>query len=131
MIRWHQRLNSFSQALDKLEEALNQTDWKELEKDGVIQRFEFTFELAWKTLQDYFEKQGYKDVKGPSKVVQQAFADGFLSNEENWVKLLSDRNLMTHTYDREASDKVFENIKECYFQLLCDLFHKLEQEKNK
>lgn len=129
--RWKKRLNSFSKALERLEESLNQKDWQDLEKDGVIKRFEFTFELAWKTLQDFFESQGYKNIKGPKKVIQQAFEDGYIIDDQSWVDLLSDRNLMAHTYDKTHSDQVFEKIQNIYFQSLCDLFHILEKESKK
>lgn len=129
--RWRQRFERFSQALERLEEALDQSEWKDLEKDGVIQRFEFTFELAWKTLQDFFENQGYKDVKGPKNSIQQAFQDKIIVNGEAWMDLLNDRNLMTHTYSRQVSDEVFHHIQQRYFQLLCDLYHRLKTEKDK
>ena len=108
--RWKQRLSDFEKALAKLEEALTGKSFKELEKDGVIQRFEFTVELAWKTMQDYLEDQGREIIGGPKKVIKQAFSDGIIKNGDAWIQMLEDRNLMSHLYDRKTSDKIFENI---------------------
>ena len=73
MERWKERLKSYSKALFQLESALQQKQFSVLEKDGVIKRFEFTFELAWKTLQDKLYDQGYLSTKGPKQVIKQDF----------------------------------------------------------
>ncbi|MBU0507152.1 MAG: nucleotidyltransferase substrate binding protein [bacterium] len=126
-VRWKQRFESFGQALERLEEALEQEAWKELEQDGVIKRFEFTFELAWKTLQDFYEFEGLLNIHGPKQVLKQAFHDGLIADGEGWIEILKDRNLMAHTYDAEASQSLFEKIRNKYFQALCDLYKVLEK----
>lgn len=78
--RWKQRLLDFGKALKKLEDGLKQKKFDELEKDGVIQRFEFTFELGWKTMKDYLEYAGHADVVSPKRVLRQAFVDGLIGN---------------------------------------------------
>jgi nucleotidyltransferase substrate binding protein (TIGR01987 family) len=125
--RCMERFDSFSKALDRLEEAFEQDGHDELQKDGVIQRFEFTFELAWKTLQDYFEAEGYTDVKGPRTVIRQAFQDHVIKDPEIWMSILEDRNRMTHTYDGNASDDVFEHIRDSYLAELGELYHALKE----
>jgi hypothetical protein len=75
-IRWEQRLSNFRKALAKLEEGIHTLKTEplsELEKEGLIQRFEYTYELAWKTLQDLFKFKGYQDIAGPNPTLQQAF----------------------------------------------------------
>lgn len=126
-IRWQQRLNNFKQALDSLTEALEQETFNDLEKNGVIQRFEFTYEMAWQTLQDYLAVQGYH-VKGPKPVIRQAFEDGYIRNWRGWNDLHEDRQKTVHTYDKAKSDAIFQAVKDVYWGLLSDLYRFLAKE---
>lgn len=78
--------------------------------DATIQRFEFTFELAWKFLKEYFLDQGIV-VEYPKEVIKKAFAVGLIDNEELWIKMLFDRNMTSHTYDEKLADEIYERIK--------------------
>ncbi len=78
--RWKERFENFCKALHQLEVALQQKEFSVLEKDGVIQRFEFTVELAWKTIQDILNTRGYIDIKGPKPVIKLAFHDGIITD---------------------------------------------------
>lgn len=127
-IRWKQRFENYSKALSQLQSALQQKKFSVLEKDGVIKRFEFTFELAWKTLQDILQHRGYHDIKGPKPVIKQAFQDGILSDGQAWIDMLNDRNNSTHLYDENEARKIFDNIQIKYFGLLNEL--KIFLEKN-
>ena len=126
--RWQQRLKDFREVRNRLQEALLRNEFDELEKDGVIQRFEFTFELAWKTLKDYLEDQGVADAVSPKKVLQKAFQENILLDGQLWMEMLEDRNKLSHIYRREMSEDVFTNIKEKYGQALGDLVLALEKE---
>ena len=126
--RWQERLEDFQKAVSRLEEALAQEEYSELERDGVIQRFEFTFELAWKTLKDYLDDQGFKDVLSPKKAVKQAYANDLLANGDIWVEMLEDRNRMAHLYDQKTSLAIFKNIKDKYAGALYDLAEKLAKD---
>jgi nucleotidyltransferase substrate binding protein (TIGR01987 family) len=99
-----------------------------LEKDGVIKRFEFTFELAWKTLQDKLYDQGYLSTKGPKPVIKQAFNNGIITDGQAWIDMLIDRNNPTHLYDESAAVSIFDRIQITYFALLQELKSKLENE---
>ena len=81
--RWKERFKSYSKALSQLESALQQKRFSVLEKDGVIKRFEFTFELAWKTLQDKLYDEGYLTTKGPKPVIKQAFSNGMITDGQD------------------------------------------------
>jgi nucleotidyltransferase substrate binding protein (TIGR01987 family) len=86
----------------------------ELEKDGAVLRFEFTFELAWKTLHDYLaQESGYADVKGSRVIIKQAIQDGLLVDGHTWSQMLTDRNELTPSYDKEKSRSVLTSIT-CY-----------------
>ncbi len=84
--RWLQRFANFNKALAKLTEVFDDRgdDLSELEQEGMIQRFEYTFELAWKTLQDLLRYKGYLDIAGPNPVLEQALKDGYLTDAEGW-----------------------------------------------
>jgi nucleotidyltransferase substrate binding protein (TIGR01987 family) len=128
MDRWKERLKSYSKALLQLESALQQKQFSVLEKDGVIKRFEFTFELAWKTLQDKLYDQGYLSTKGPKPVIKQAFNNGIITDGQAWIDMLIDRNNPTHLYDESAAVSIFDRIQITYFALLQELKSKLENE---
>ncbi len=116
-IRWKQRLENFERAILLLKEALETRPGglSDLEKEGVVQRFEYTFELAWKTLKDYLVYSGFVfDQITPRRVVKQAFAARIIKDGQLWIEMLEQRNLMSHVYDRETFDAVFRNIAQRY-----------------
>ncbi len=116
--RWQERFENFSKALLQLEDALKQKEFSLLEKDGVIKRFEFTMELAWKTIQDILNSRGYSEIKGPKSVIKQAFRDGIINDGQEWINMLEDRNKASHLYDESLALKIFDNIQLHYFDLL-------------
>ena len=126
--RWQQRLEDFERALIRLEEPLNRENLDELAKDGVIQRFEFTFELAWKTLKDYLEEQGVADAVSPKKVLIKSHQENLFKDDALWLQMLEDRNSLSHLYKQEMSEKIFKNIKDSYAQALRDLVFALKKE---
>ena len=114
-IRWRQRFINFDKAFVQLNEACqNQEHLDDLAKEGLIQRFEYTFELAWKTLKDYLEAEGETD-QTPRAVLKKSFQIGVLSNGEIWMDMLAKRNLMAHTYNEETFQEVFNLIIHHYF----------------
>jgi nucleotidyltransferase substrate binding protein (TIGR01987 family) len=129
-LRWEQRFENLESAFGLLEEALTDgtQDLSDLEKEGVIQRFEYTFELAWKTLKDYLEFSGIvMEQVTPRAVIKQAFAAKIISDGEMWITMLEQRNLMSHTYNQEIFEKVIEQIEDGYFfalQQLMQFFRK-------
>lgn len=119
-------MDNFRKALNQLEKGVKQDHYSELEVEGLIQRFEYTFELAWKTLQDYFDYLGYEGVKGPKGVLEKAYEDELIRNGEKWVEMLDDRRLSTHTYNEEQAKSIFDAIREDYYPLLKQLHQTLE-----
>ena len=121
--RWQERHEFYQKALTQLSSGLAlYPNLNELEKDGAIQRFEFTFELAWKTLQDYLAQQaGYTDVKGPRPVLKQAVQDGLLIDGYTWIQMLDRRNALTHVYDEAESREILEVVSTTYLPLLMEL----------
>ena len=105
-------LNKLKNATQKLKEGIEQAK-DELDKDGVIQRFEFTFELLWKALKIYLEYQGIL-VKTPRDSFVEAFRIDLISDEKIFLDMLEDRNNTSHIYDKETSEKIFNRIKKNY-----------------
>ena len=123
-VRWKQRFSNFEKAMGLLGSGLAQPRLSKLEKEGVIQRFEYTFELAWKTLQDHLRHGGIESGL-PRDVIKQAFAGGLIKDGQTWIEMLESRNLMSHTYDEASFEKAFERIREQYFTALKQVFELL------
>jgi nucleotidyltransferase substrate binding protein (TIGR01987 family) len=130
-IRWQQRLANFERALRLLREAMaNGPDaLNQLEKEGVIQRFEYCFELAWKTLKDYMEANGIVfDVVMPRQVIKDAFAAKVLNEGATWIAMLDHRNLLSHTYNPVVFEQAVEAIHQRYLPQLEQLHTFLQRE---
>ncbi len=127
-IRWHQRFINFNKAFNQLERFIGEVELNEMEKQGLIKAFEYTYELSWKTLQDLLKEKGYNNILGPKPVIEQSFQDGYISNGKGWMQMHKSRNLTSHTYDEETAEEIIENIRNIYFNLLQELQIKLEKE---
>lgn len=128
-IRWIQRFGSYRKALFQLNKFIEKGELNELEEQGLIKAFEYTYELAWKTLQDFLRDKGYADIAGPKPVIEQAFQDGYIDGFA-WVRMHKSRNLTSHIYNAEIADEIAIAIKNEYVNLLNDLEHRLDEEKN-
>ena len=124
-IRWKLRFNSFSKAFVQLEKAVQQKTLSEMEQEALIHRFEYTLELAWKTLQDYLDELGFIDAKGPKPVIKQAFQNNIIADGNIWIDMLDARNLTTHSYDAETSNKVTSKIINDYYFAIRELKNRL------
>ena len=120
-IRWIQRFSNFERAFLLLQDSLKTEPLSILERAGLIQFFEMTFELAWKLLKDYEETEGFI-VKTPREAIKQAFQSGLISNGHDWIDALQDRNLTAHTYNEETAIAVETKIRNKYFQLLEEVY---------
>ncbi len=125
--RFKQRLQNFEKAFLQLQKAVNRiNDLDDLSKDGLVQRFEYSFELAWKTLKDYLEAEG-EAAASPRSTIKMAFKNNLLDNGELWITMLDNRNLMAHTYNEVYFREVVENIVNQYFEQIEKLYHKLKE----
>lgn len=123
-IRWKQRFSNLVQANGLLEEALQRgsSSLNQLEKEGLTQRFEFTFELAWKTLKDYLEESGIQlTIATPREVIRVACAANILADGMKWLEMLEHRNLLSHTYDVKRFDEAVHAIESEYSSLIRDV----------
>ena len=126
-IRYLQRFENYKKALSLLEVACKNSPISLLEQDGIIQRFEYTFELAWKVLQDLFLYRGYEWISGPRLVIEQAFHDGIITDGDLWFDMLRSRNETAHTYDEKVVGRILEKISKDYYRELQRFFEIIEK----
>jgi len=125
-IRWKQRFNSFRKAFVQLANAVQiakNRDLSDLEKQGLIQAFEFTHELAWKTLKDFLEASGESGIYGSKDATRKAYAAGLIDVGEIWMDMIQNRNRSSHTYNEAIANSIVEIILAEYF----DAFAKFEK----
>ena len=130
-VRWHYRFRNFSRAYTLLREAMERkvAELNELEREGAIQRFEYTFELAWLTLKDRLEYAGVTLSEiTPRNVIREAFAAKLIADADAWMDMLVDRNLMSHTHDFARFEAVIENTRSRYLAVLDNLYQRLSLE---
>jgi len=127
-IRWKQRFTNFDKAFTLYSEGVTSAGTlNRLEKEGLIQRFEYTFELSWKTMKDYLESKGVS-VDYPRDVLKEAFAHELIADGEVWMTMLDHRNLMSHTYDEDRFNEVLSYVVGKNFTVLNALHSKLKSE---
>jgi nucleotidyltransferase substrate binding protein (TIGR01987 family) len=131
-IRWKQRFENFEKALLLLQESLEAKpvrEYSKLEQEGIVQRFEYTFELGWKTMKDRLFYEGY-DENTPRSVIRRAFEANYISEDdaELWLDSLDKRNLLSHTYHEAVAMLALEKIEKEYSQMLSRLYHRLQPE---
>lgn len=130
-IRWLQRFSNLLKAFNKLEEAVQLTVTSDLEKEGMIQRFEYTYELAWNTLKDYLQHQGFEEVNSPRTAITQAFAIDLIADGTRWLEMLKSRNQTAHTYNRQTAEEIAGAISTVYYPLFQQLIERLTREAAK
>lgn len=119
--RWLQRLNNYSQALGRLSEAVElagQRALSPLEQQGLIQAFEFTHELAWNVMKDYFYWQGNAAINGSRDATREAYAKGLLEDGEGWMAMIKSRNQSSHTYNQSVAEAIVNAVIGHYHGLL-------------
>lgn len=107
------KLRNYQDVLQRLKEAIaefTQVNSSDVVRDGLIQRFEFTYELAWKTTRDYLIDQGIVDKNSPKSVLREAFAQQLIKDELVWLEMIDDRNKTTHLYSQEEAVRIANNI---------------------
>ena len=142
-IRWEQRFSNYKDALKKFNEAVDyitgyrakrETDndnkgevFEEILKEGLIQRFEYTYELAWNVMKDYALYQGNTAISGSRDAIRYAFSSNLVSNGEMWMNMIKSRIKTTHLYDEKTIEEVFEKIIKDYHPLFLDFKRVMEQ----
>jgi nucleotidyltransferase substrate binding protein (TIGR01987 family) len=127
-IRWKQRFQNLEKSLNFLELAMKIENPDIIQKAGLIQFFEISFELSWNVMKDYLEDQGFFELRSPRDTIKKAFEIGLITNGHTWMQALQNRNLTTHTYDEKMAEKVVHEIEYVYYPLLHEIYIKLKSE---
>lgn len=120
------KYEDYKNALKRLMEALNFKEVNDIIIDGIIQRFEFTFELSWKLMKEFLEHEGI-EANSPRSTIREAFKIGLIDNGDKWISMLTDRNKTSHIYDEEESRAIYDNIREIYVEEFIKLLKKFDE----
>ena len=121
-IRWIQRFSNYKKALSQLRKFIDKGELNELEEQGLIQSFEYTYELAWNVIKDYYQHQGVSNIQGSRDAFRIAFNRELLSDGDVWMKMIESRIQTSHTYHEEIAAEIAEAIVAKYF----DAFEELQ-----
>jgi len=133
-VRWLQRFSNFRKAFNQLDSAVQLSEERELsdlEKQGLIQAFEYTYELSWNMIRDYFRWQGNTGITGSRDAIREAFANGLIEDGDGWMRMLKDRNRTSHTYNEETAQEILKNILQLYHPLFGALQTRMADEAKK
>lgn len=134
-VRWYQRLSNFNLALNELSEAIALNDERplsKLEEQGLIQAFEYNYELAWNVIKDFYEAQAEVGIQGSRDAIRMAFKRGLIENGSLWMEMIKSRVLTSHTYNRDTATKISTQIINEYygaFVLLNKTLNKIQVEE--
>lgn len=126
-IRWKQRFSNYQKAFSQLSKFIEKGDLNELEEQGLIQAFEFTHELAWNVLKDYFVYQGNTFISGSRDAVREAFKAGLIAEGETWMEMIKSRNMSSHTYHEEVAREIRNKILNAYYPAFTEFEKKFNQ----
>ena len=124
--RWKQRFQNFEKAFLFFEKAANKDTYTPIEVSGLVQAFEFTFELAWKTIKDYLYEQGI-ETTFPRAALKEAFNTQIINDGHTWIEMLEKRNELSHTYNEEVANNAVEIIKNKYYPAVLQVYQYLKE----
>jgi nucleotidyltransferase substrate binding protein (TIGR01987 family) len=142
-IRWEQRFSNYIKAVGKLsqsvkyiqknfntEESLEDEILDEMIKEGLIQRFEYTHELAWNVMKDYAEYQGNSNIGGSRDASREAFKLKLVTNGHIWMDMITSRNKTSHTYNEETANEIYNKILKEYYPAFIEFKDTMEEKKS-
>ncbi len=145
-VRWIQRFSNFVKAFDKLKEGIQkiESDYKmnkagqidedafldDIIKEGIIQRFEYTHELAWKVIKDFLSDVGNVKIYGSKDATKEAFSAGLITDGAVWMDMITARNMTSHTYNEDTANDIFEKILVYFYPVLKDFRNQMEVKRS-
>jgi nucleotidyltransferase substrate binding protein (TIGR01987 family) len=126
-IRWKQRFENYLKALGQLHKFIAKDNLNELEEQGLIQAFEFTHELAWNVMKDYFEYQGNTSITGSRDATREAFQKGLIQDGAQWMEMIKSRNQSTQTYNESTAHDIRDRILNQYYDLFVTFKDKMKE----
>ena len=130
-IRWMQRFENFCKALHQLSKFINKGHLSELEEQGLIQAFEYTYELAWNTIKDFYEHQGETGIQGSRDAIRLAFRRKLIAHGDVWMRMIQSRALTSHTYNEDTAQEISAAIFREYYPQFVQLKQTLDSLKAK
>ncbi len=125
-VRWKLRFSNYTKAFNQLAEFIEKGELNKFEEQGLIQAFEYTFELAWLVMKDYFEYQGEQAIIGSRDAFRLAYKRELISDGELWMDMIASRIKSSHTYHEETAGEIAGKIKEEYFDLFSQFYDKMK-----
>ncbi len=129
-IRWKQRFSNYQKALRQLQKFIDKGELSELEEQGLIKSFEYTYELAWNTLKDFLEFQGHSDIFGSRDAIRKAFQLGIIEDGEVWMDMIKSRNRTSHTYNEDTAREISRAVISVYYNAFRKMNDRLDIFKN-
>ena len=128
-IRWKQRYQNYLKAFGQLSEALSKYDEtaEALIKEGILQRFEFTHELAWQVMKDYLEYEGHQGITGSRSASRLGFSLGLVTDGQVWMDMIESRNRIVHTYDERVLEQEFTKVQKKYAPAFGQFAQKMQE----
>ncbi|MEY2977472.1 MAG: hypothetical protein RLZZ435_1611 [Cyanobacteriota bacterium] len=126
-VRWQQRFQNYQKALNQLRKFIEKGELNALEQQGLIKAFEYTYELAWKVMKDYYEDQGEIGIQGSRDAIRLAFQRGLIEAGDEWMMMIKSRVNSVHTYNQVLAEQVSQDIQNVYFSLFVTFEEKMQQ----
>jgi nucleotidyltransferase substrate binding protein (TIGR01987 family) len=114
-IRWIQRYDNFSRAFNQLSKFIEKKELNELEEQGLLQSFQYNYELAWNMIKDFYENQGETDIQGSRDAIRLAFKRGLIEDGQIWMDMIKSRILTAHTYNEKTAREVSDDVRNKYY----------------
>ncbi|MGK0183151.1 MAG: nucleotidyltransferase substrate binding protein (TIGR01987 family) [Halioglobus sp.] len=126
-VRWIQRFSNYKRALEQLSRFVESETLNELEEQGLIQSFEYNYELAWNVIKDFYEYQGESNIQGSKDAIRMAFKRGLIKDGDTWMKMVKSRALTSHTYNKSTAQEVVQAILNEFFSAFSRFKDTMEQ----
>lgn len=126
-IRWIQRYDNFSKAFKQLSKFIEKKELNELEEQGLLQSFQYNYELAWNMIKDFYENQGETDIQGSRDAIRLAFKRGLIDDGQIWMDMIKSRILTAHTYNEKTAREVSDDVRNKYYSEFKKLKLKFEK----
>ena len=128
-IRWEQRFNNYQKAFTQLKKFIDKAELSELEMQGLVKAFEYTYELAWTTMKDFLEYRGQVDIYGSRDAIRKGYQLGLIDDGAVWMDMLQSRNKTSHTYNKETAQEICRAVIEQYYPAFRQFVEKMTKIK--
>lgn len=126
-IRWKQRFANYKKAFTQLTQFIDKEQLNDMEKQGLVKAFEYTYELAWNVMKDYFTyEQAEESIYGSRDAIRLAFRRGLILDGENWMDMVQSRIKSSHTYNEDTANEITAKIINIYYQLFKQFLAKMQ-----